>query len=106
VDNELKATNSMLTERVLELSSVALDRLEALLVGENTDKRLVARVAMDFLDRNADTSKTTKSFTKVEHAFFNPKVLAQAAKAAQELDESTVEPTLQAYREDSDIGNQ
>jgi hypothetical protein len=100
VDQELKAANSMLSERVLELSSAALDRLEALLNGDTKDQRLVARIAMDFLDRNPETSKTTQVRAKVEHAFFNPKVLALAALAAQELDATTVGPTLDPYRED------
>lgn len=99
VDGELRAITGLMTERIVEMSSVALDKLEGLLTGENTDKRLVARVAMDILDRNNETSKTTKHIGKVEHAFMNPQLLAQAARAAQELDEANFAPTLEGDTE-------
>jgi hypothetical protein len=94
----------MLSERVLELSSNALDKLEALMQNSN-DNRLVARIAIDMLDRNPDTCRSTKSLAKVEHAFFNPKVLVVAAQAAAEIDTTECAPTLEAYRdEDRGLG--
>jgi hypothetical protein len=95
VDQELRAMTGMITERVLEMSTKALDKLELLLESEGTDDRLVARIAMDFLDRNPDTSKTSKHVAKVEHAFMNPALLARAAQAAKELDEKTFAPVLE-----------
>jgi hypothetical protein len=95
VDSELRAMTGLMTERIVSMADVALDKLEKLLVDDSTDKRLVARVAMDILDRNNETSKTTKHIAKVEHAFMDPRLLAQAAKAAQELDESNFAPLLE-----------
>jgi hypothetical protein len=85
VDNELRRINGLMTERVVELSAVALEKLEALMVNEKTDPRLVARIAIDFLDRNNETSKTTKHEVKTEHKFMNPRILADAAKVAAEM---------------------
>lgn len=95
VDGELRVITGLMTERIVEMSSTALDRLEHLLSDEKTDQRLVARIAMDVLDRNTETSKTTKHIGKVEHAFMDPRLLAQAAKAAQELDDSNFAPLLE-----------
>lgn len=96
VDHELRVVHGALTQRIVELSSNALDRLEQLLNDENTDERLVAKIAMDFLDRNAETSRSTKSFEKKEISFANPLVLAAAANAAREMDQSTAGPLLES----------
>jgi hypothetical protein len=87
VDGELKAINGLMTERLVELSSVALDKLEVLLHAESTDDRLVVRIAQDFLDRTGETNKRTQTTVKTEHSFMNPRVLVDAAKAAAEMED-------------------
>lgn len=93
IDNELRAVNGMMTERIIELSEKALTKLEYLLT-DSTDERIVAKVAIDLLDRNPETSKTTKHVGKVEHTI-HPEMLRRAAMAAQEMDESVFAPTLE-----------
>jgi hypothetical protein len=96
VDRELRVVHGALTERIVSISSRALDKLEALMDAEDTDSRLVVKIAQDLLDRNPDSAKNTKQTSKQEVSFANPLVLVAAAKAAQEMDESTHGPLLEA----------
>jgi hypothetical protein len=95
VDHELRAITGLMTERIVEMSSVALDKLQDLLEN-STNEKVIAMVAKDVLDRNPETSKTTKHIGEVKHSFFDPRVLAQAAHAAKEMDENNFPPMLEA----------
>lgn len=86
VDNELRAITGLMTERIVELSSTALDKLERIMNAEGTDDRLVVKVAQDLLDRNNESSKTRKVEVKDVHKFMDPRVLADAARAAAEME--------------------
>lgn len=99
-DRELRLIHGNVTERLVLLSERALTELEALMDDEGTDDRLRAKIAMDFLDRTAETSKSTKSLVKNTHEFINPLQLKHAAAAAREMDDSVTAPTLEA-----DYGN-
>jgi hypothetical protein len=96
VDHELRATNGLITERIIEISEKALNTLELLMDNTETQPALQAKIAMDFLDRNPETTKTRKIESKVEHQFMNPRVLIDAAQAAREMDETQVTGMLEA----------
>lgn len=86
VDHELKVQTGFLSQRIIEQSQVALDVLSELLNSADTDNRLRAKIAQDFLDRNAETSRATKATVVNEHKFINPLTLVAAHRAAQEMD--------------------
>jgi hypothetical protein len=96
VDHELHVVRGALTERLVEMSSRALDHLERLMDEEGTDDRLRAKVCIDLMDRNAETARSTKSFVKSEVAFVNPLLLKAAAQAAIEMDNHDAPNMLEA----------
>ena len=88
VDKELTAIYRNVSERVLEMSERALDKLEELLETSD-DNRLIAKIASDLLDRNPTTSKSTKAFVENKHSFINPLLLKHAAATAMEIEKSS-----------------
>jgi len=71
-------------ERIDELSSVALDRLETLIGSER--EGIALKACQDVLDRNEETPRNSKTNVSATVKVFNPAQLMMAATAARELE--------------------
>jgi hypothetical protein len=80
-----------LHERINELSTAALDKLEKLIQQEE-HPGLALKACDSVLDRNEVTARNKKVETENRHHFVDPLMLVHAATTAQELEQLRLKP--------------
>lgn len=91
VESELTKNKLRLSDRMLEASDKALDKLIELMDSASNDK-VKLEAANSVLDRTAEGARNKRVQEEVSHKFIDPLFLVHAAKTAQEIDNAVLPP--------------
>lgn len=91
VDEELEVSKKSICVRIAELSELALENMERLMMGP--DDGLAYKASADILDRNPEASKRTHSESVNTTLNIDPAQLMQAALVAREMEARHVNRT-------------